>query len=138
MTEQFITNKLSMHAHKMGRAQDITNQIAFVSIIFVMVALGFFIVATYVWLAKNYQTDMAAAITGFIALFAAFIMGLVALAIMHYKQRSMKKLRHEVKESMTNFVESVDEVLGEPIKENPKIAALVALSIGFILGEKTF
>lgn len=138
LTEQFINDKISGRANQKGRAFDIANSISTTAVILAVIAAGFFILATYSWLEKQYQTDMAAAITGFVTLFMAFLASMLLLAIMHYKQRSVKKLRYEIKESLESVFESIDEIVGEPIKDNPKISAIIALIIGFVIGEKTF
>jgi hypothetical protein len=138
LAEQVITQKLSGRQHRSMRDSDVSYSIAIAAVFFVVVGLGLLVLASYLWLSNTYQTDIAAALTGFISLVIAAFMAVIMLTILHYKQRSIRKMRDEIKHSLQDVIESVDEIIAEPVKENPKIAAVAAVILGFALGEKTF
>jgi hypothetical protein len=138
LAEQVITQKLSGRQIQSMRHSDVSYSIAIATVFFVVVGLGLLVLASYLWLSEAYTTDIAAALTGFIALMVASIMAIFMLTLMHYKQRSIRKMRDEIKHSLQDVVESIDEIIADPVKENPKIAAISAVILGFALGEKTF
>ena len=138
LAEQVISQKLSGRQTQSARNGDVSYSIAIASIFFAVVGFGLLVFSSYLWLSEAYTTDIAAALTGFIALMVASIMAIFMLTLMHYKQRSITKMRDEIKHSLQDVIESVDEIIADPVKQNPKIAAISAVILGFALGEKTF
>lgn len=100
------------------------------------VGLGFIILASYLWLNANYQPDIAAAMTGVISFAVAALMGAVALGIMKYRQSVIKKVRRDVMDTISAAVDSIDGVLDEPVGNNPKTAATLALLAGYLVSDK--
>lgn len=106
--------------------------------VFAIVGLGFMILAAHLWLQNNYRPDVAAALTGAIALFMALLMAFFSFCLIYYKQSEIKKLQKEIKNSLQEGLESLDNLLADPVRENPKTAALAASLAGFFVGEKSF
>ena len=80
---------------------------------------------------------MALALTGLFTLILAGIIAMVTLALLSYKQRTMTKMRDEIKNSFSEVIASIDDIIADPVKENPKIATLGAALLGFAIGGKT-
>lgn len=95
------------------------------------VASGFFLYACYIWSNANFSLDIAAAITGGLALGLALINMLVRYVIYRIKVSKLKKIKDELLHIIENAMKTFDEEFSEPIKDNPKTAAAMATIVGY-------
>lgn len=100
------------------------------------VAFVFFAIAGYGWLLQNYDMPVAAAMTGSVVLFIAVL----TYACGYYGMRRKKIMRKAAFDG--NFVDNIEETikslignLEEPVKDNPKMALLMAALAGFAAGD---
>jgi hypothetical protein len=98
--------------------------------------LGFIIYASYLWLNAHYLPDMAAALTGALALFMAVLSALMAHAYSEYKRLRLRKIKAEATQTLQNAFDMLNAELEHPIRENPKTSVLIASLAGFMVGEK--
>ncbi|MBI1301923.1 MAG: hypothetical protein GC137_09745 [Alphaproteobacteria bacterium] len=99
------------------------------------IALCFLIYASHLWLAENYPPETAAMFAGFLALGLAALCCLFAYGVIQYKRSQVKKLKKEIANTMNSVLEIANEEFGQPIKDNPKTAVIIASLAGFIAGE---
>ena len=100
-------------------------------------ALVFFAIAGYGWLLQNYSMPVAASITGCgIALLS------IAIGVFGHYRVNRKPIRKPSIATDGSFLDNVENtlksVLGgfeEPIKDNPKMALLMAALAGFAAGD---
>ena len=97
---------------------------------------GFIIYASYVWLTKNYALEIAAALTGGIALSLALLSCLIAYAVTLYKRHKIKEVKNQILDIVQSAFEIAEEEFSEPIRENPKTSALAASVAGYLIGER--
>ncbi|MGB0720358.1 MAG: phage holin family protein [Bdellovibrionales bacterium] len=100
------------------------------------VAMGFFIVAAYLWLQNNYPPDAAAAIAGLLTLMTALICAGVAYGVLQYKRHRLQKFKDEMIDTMQNALDFAEEELSQPIRDNPKTSVFIASLAGYLAGEK--
>ena len=103
-----------------------------------VVALGFFITAAYIWLSIQYPPYMAAAIAGAFVTVLSLLCVLIAYGVMQYKRMYLKRMKDEITQTMQNAFELVDGELSHTIQDNPKTSVMIASLAGFIAGEKLF
>ncbi len=135
--EQALADRLSSRLAKISQKNEISYDIAIVAGLVAVVGLGFLVYAAHIWLRNHYQADAAAALTGLMALGIACLLALFALIIMHYRQKTLRKLKHEIQDSLHDVIEFLNEISANPVRQSPKTAALVASLAGFIIGGKT-
>ena len=88
-------------------------------------------------MANNLDPLTAAIITGGIALLVASLCTLGAYGFLRYKRYRIKKLKNEVSETINLILsEFTGEEAMQPIKDNPKSAALIASVAGLIVGDQ--
>lgn len=104
--------------------------------LFLATGLGFMIYATSLWLTAHYAPHAAAAMTGGLALLLALLSASLAYVFLEYKRSRLKKIKAEATATLQTAFELLNKELGEPIRENPKTAILIASLAGFATGEK--
>ncbi|MBI1326175.1 MAG: hypothetical protein GC136_00860 [Alphaproteobacteria bacterium] len=136
LAEQFVISKLAQEtapvAPNMGASQIIIVLAGFLG----AVGIGFFILASYLWLNANYSPQMAAALTGLVSVGIAGLLALGALAVMQYKVRMLKRMKNDINETIDIALKSLNHLLEEPTTQNPKTSALVASLAGFVTADK--
>jgi hypothetical protein len=137
VAERIFTEKLSNSSVEMLRKNDSSRYIEIAAGIATFTGMGFLIFAAYLWLEKNYQADVVAGVTGLMAIGLGCFLMLMSIAIVRRRQKSLKKLKDEIYESLNEIVNSMDKVLTDPVRQNPKTATLLATIVGFVVGEKT-
>jgi hypothetical protein len=136
VAERLVVDKiLEIVAEATGKTK-IYGDMAAAALFFTVVGLGFLIFAAYLWLRDNYQPDTAAALAGLIALGLALLMGLAMWVFNSRKKSIIKHVRHEIHDSVREGMESLNQILSDPVHANPKAAALAASVAGFVAGEK--
>lgn len=134
--KRIIGDKLLSQTIQASRSNEISRNIAIVAGLTATVGLSFLIFSAHLWLQKNYQADMAAAITGMLSMGIGGTLALVALFIVHVRQKVTRKLKHEIQDLLHDLIESVDEILTDPVRKSPKTSALLAVIAGFVIGGK--
>jgi len=103
-------------------------------------AVGFLIAAFYAWALAAYRPDIAALMTAALVAAFALVAAVGAYAINH-KREIKRKLRQETfkNDLLSNIkavVATVDDELGDQIRENPTTAVLLAGLAGYIAADK--
>jgi hypothetical protein len=106
--------------------------------ILICIGLAFITYATYMSLLSQYSTPFAASITGVMCIAFALAAYCVFYALKKYQHKQIQKTRLKLIEKAKVFLASLDEELGEPIRNYPKISVVIAALTGFLLEEKIF
>lgn len=99
-------------------------------------ALVYFSVATYVWLNTMYVTSVSASIVG-----GALVVIAAGVAVFGHMLRKgvFQKAAPKPEGLIGNIENALQSVMGgleEPIRDNPKLAMLIAALAGFAAGDK--
>jgi hypothetical protein len=128
---QMLSNTLpSTKHHKIG------DSLLLLTTVLGSVALLFLILALYIWLKENYEPEMAALLTGAVALILACLAGGAAFWVSNRRLLKVNHFAHDAKKHLLSLVENFTEDLEEPIRKHPKVAVLLAGIIGYILGDR--
>jgi len=130
-----IDRLLSSDAPMTGKSKAGFGLFAFAGLM-LLVAVGFFLYAAFLWLDGNYAPEVAAMLAGALTAGVALICGLIAYGVLLYKRHRIRKMRQEIAGTVQTALELADEELSQPVRENPKMAVLVASLAGYIVGEK--
>ncbi|HEY8962854.1 MAG TPA: hypothetical protein VIN59_00170 [Alphaproteobacteria bacterium] len=104
--------------------------------ILAIIGTGFLIVAMYYWLDANYSPDVAALIAaGAIFAVALLSAGIAGLIIIERRSR-MQRMKEEVKKNLAAVFETIDDELGQPVRENPVASVLLASLAGFAVADR--
>lgn len=106
--------------------------------LFLAIGTGFLIYALHVWMAREYSLEVAAAVTGGIALFFAFLFAGAAFLYEHLKNRKIAQIKSDVLAAIGTVLDVAEETAATPVRENPKAAMATAAVTGFLAGERLF
>lgn len=136
--EQALMDKLFTAAAPVSSFEKGGKVLIVLSAFFALIGSGFVMYAGHLWLANHYSPEMTAAMTGLMSFaFAAFIAGLFYIAL-RYRQSRIAKIRMNAAAKIKSVLAALDDEWGDPIREYPKTALLVATVTGFILEERIF
>lgn len=103
--------------------------------LFLLLGTGFIIWGSYLWLSYHYTRDIAALVTGLVIFCLSILMALGAYALLKFRERNFQKIKADVANSFRALLETADEELTGPLRENPKMAVLIASLSGFLAGK---
>lgn len=134
--EQILIDRvLSNKASFTGRSKAGFGLLAFSGLLLCL-GLGFLLGAAYLWFDKNYTPEVAAAMTGILSMLLALLGAAGAYFFAYFRRRRIQTLKSEIAETVQTALEYADEELGEPVRENPKTAVMIASLAGFVAGER--
>jgi hypothetical protein len=106
--------------------------------VFVCLGLGFIIYGAHLSFTDQYSPQAAATMTGILSLsFAILIAGFV-YAVGKYQDLQMQKSRLKIFENAKVFLSSLDDEIGDPIRNHPKASIAIAALTGFLLEDRIF
>lgn len=134
--ERLITDRIMQATLAMTGRNRAGHGLVVASSLFALAGLGFLVFASHLWLTQHYAPDVAAFLTGLILIFVAALIAALAFSIFYFWQSDVRKVRKEIKKSIHEALEILDDFVADPVRQNPKTAALAASAAGFLLGEK--
>lgn len=138
IVERLVTDKVLQASSAMTGRSPASHGLAVAAALFAVAGLGFMVFAAHLWLNRHYQPDLAAALTGLIALGVAFLIALLAAVIFYLRRSTVRKLQAQARKSVQEVFEVVDDFLADPVRDHPKTAALAATLAGFMIGGRHF
>ncbi len=136
IVEKLVLDKASQAYATMTDRSSVGHGLVVASSLFALAGLGFMIFAAHLWLARHYQPDLAAAITGAIALGVSLLIALIAAAIVYFRRNVIIRMQIQARKSIYEVFQAIDESLADPAREHPKTVALAAALAGFFVGER--
>lgn len=101
---------------------------------FLLVGLCFIVWGSYLWLSNNYPPDVAALIMGLVIFSLAILCALGAYTLLKFRERNFQQIKSEIAQTFRAVLETADEELTGPLRDNPKTAVLAASVTGFLTG----
>jgi hypothetical protein len=114
----------------------IGHDLAILAALFSIIGVGVLVYAAHLWFQGNYSSDIAAAMTGGLIVVIALILTGVCIGIEKYKQYKIKAFQAEMHDALNSMIDSIDEVLAEPVNLSPQTALIAASFAGFMAGKK--
>lgn len=136
LIERFLTDKIVQATSDMTGRPTASHIFAVASGIFAFVGTSFLIYAAHLWLKNHYAADTAALLTGVIIMAVSFCTLLISAGIIYFRKGVVRKIHHEVVESVEEVLQAIDDLLADPVRENPKISATAMTLAGFVAGKK--
>lgn len=136
LIERLVTDKIVQATSGVTGRPTASHAFVVAACAFAFVGVGFLIYAAHIWLMNHYAPDLAALLTGSIIMGIALCSLLISAGIVYFRKSVIKKIRHEAKDSIDEILEIVDSFLADPVRENPKAAALAMSLAGFVAGKK--
>jgi hypothetical protein len=131
-------DKLLSGTPPMARKNNLGQGVFILSVFLLCIGFGFLIYGMHAWLVLTYTTQAAALLTGGLSLGIAAVLGMLTLLALMYKRRRINKYRHEIKSTLSSAISVLDDEFGGPIRENPKLAVIIASAAGFLLEDRLF
>jgi hypothetical protein len=110
--------------------------LAALSLFLGLAGLGFLIAAGYGYMQDEFGVRAATLFMAAIILGCALLSSLTAYGLFRYRQRRRRFYQRTIMQNVQAFVEEVCNELEEPIRENPKTAALIAGLAGFAAAQR--
>ncbi len=133
-----LIDKLLNSAPSTARKIDIGQGVYILSVFLLCLGSGFLLYGTHGWLILNHTPEAAALMTGGISLGFVALLGVFTLLVLMARRSKIKKYRHEVASTLSSAISVLDYEFGGPIRENPKLAVLIASAAGFLLEDRLF
>ena len=104
----------------------------------VMVGVGliFLLYALYLYLQTVQTPAMAAGVTGLGALILGGMIGSVQMFAVWFKLRKIRKMKADLETIVRDVIASANDDVGASVRENPKLAVMVAALAGYMLGDR--
>lgn len=133
MLANIIADNLLAQRKRMNANIIVGRGIIALSFSFFILGSGFCIYASYLWFSTKYSYLLAVYYTGAISLFIAFLIGIIVLIGMIYRQRRIKKIHDDILGKVQEITNYFDNEFGASIRENPKLSVLIATVSGFFV-----
>ena len=110
----------------------------FLALCAVMMGVGFIFLlyALYLYLQTVQTPAMAAGVTGLGALVLGALLGSIQLLVMWLKLHKIKKMKSNLESIVRDIVTSANDDVDASVRENPKLAVMVAALVGYMLGDR--
>lgn len=133
MLANIIADNILAQRNRMNINVIVGRGVIALSFSFFIIGSGFCIYASYLWLSAKYSYLLAVYFTGAISLLIAFLVGVIVLIGMKYRQRRIKKMHDDILSKVQEITNYFDNEFGASIRENPKLSVLIATVSGFFI-----
>lgn len=134
--EKLVRGGMSMAVRKSGAGYGFY----FVSSLLGLVAAGFLVAGFYAWALIGYRPDIAALMTAGLTGSLALIAAIAAYGINHKHERlrqiRQESLKNDLMTNMKAVIASIDDEIGDHVRENPTTSVVLAALAGFIAADK--
>lgn len=100
-----------------------------------ILGVGLLVYASHIYFMKNFETEVALALTGATTLGLAIVFALSVLLHKVYKMKKIQRVKDDIMDTIWETIESLEEEISEPIREHPKSAVSIASVAGYAAGE---
>ncbi len=138
LIERIMIDKLLCAPPPLSGLEKIKQFLAALSITFLIIGLVFLVYGAHMWLLLHYNEDMAAIITGLISLALSIVITSMLLGVIYYHKMLVSKMHQKLAEKIKSSLSMLEIELGDPVKENPKMAIIIASLLGFLGEDKIF
>lgn len=83
------------------------------------------------FLETHYSPDVAAFLAAATAFTVALLVALTQRLKKSFRRHAIRKAGNEIEKNLSRFFETLEEGIHEPIRDNPKMAVLIAALAGF-------
>lgn len=139
LIEGIMVDKLFGAPAPLSGLEKIGQFLCVLSISFLVAGLVFLVYGAHSWLSIHYSSEgVASVITGAISLTLSVIIASALFAVIRYHQSRVRKLHKNIANKIKSSLSTLEDELGDPIRENPKTALVIASFLGFLAEEKFF
>jgi energy-converting hydrogenase Eha subunit E len=110
--------------------------ILFLCGIFICLGLVFLIYGAYLYMLTLYSPQVTAVMTGILSIAIALVMLGFVYLVTKYRSLKAQKTRLKILEGIKSTLSSLDDEVGDPIRNHPKLSVTIAALSGFILENK--
>ncbi len=110
--------------------------ILFLCGIFICLGFVFLIYGAYLYMLTLYSPQFTALMTGILSLAIALVIFGFVYLVTKYRYLKAQKTRLKILEGLQSTLSSLDDEVGEPIRNHPKLSVIIAAISGFILENK--
>ena len=114
----------------------VASRLLILSSVLGLVSLGFLIVAMNEYLKTQYPPEMAALLTAGGVFALSLMTGLIAAAINQYQRHRTDVFKNDVKRMVKSTIATLDNELGDTVRDNPLLSVLVSAAAGLKVGDK--
>ncbi len=108
------------------------------SAVIMVVGFIFLIYGAHTWLSIQYSKDTASFFTGAICIALSTVISSALLAATYYNKISVRKYQKKMTDKIESFLSTFEDEFGDPIRENPKTALMIAAIVGFLAKDRLF
>ena len=106
--------------------------------VFICVGLGLITYGTYLSLLSQYSPQASISMTGILSLVFAMLIAGLLYATEKYRYLKAQKEKLKFLENFKEALSLLDEEIGDPIRNHPKVSVLIAALSGFLLEDRIF
>ncbi len=136
VAEQLVVDRLISNDFPLTGSSKARLSFGALSGLFALAGLCFFIFAAYLWLTSNFAPDVAAALAGLLVMIVSGVLALSGYLIKRYKRKRVEELRDDIRESILEALDVLNDEYGAPVRENPKASVCAASAAGYMVGQR--
>lgn len=138
LIERVVIDKLLRDPTPLSGFDKMGQFLCALSALFLVTGLIFLVYGAHSWLSIHYSGEIAASITGIISLLLSVIIAGIFFAGLHYRQARIRKFQKNIADKIKSSLSTLEDELGDPIRENPKTALIIASFLGFLVEDQFF
>lgn len=136
--EKTMIDKLFSAAVPLSGLEKTGQVLCVLSVSFLVAGLLFLMYGAHIWLSIHYSEDITAIITGIISLTFSAAIASVLFAVIYYHKIRARVVRKKIADKIKSSLSILEDELGDPVRENPKTALIIASFLGFLVEDRFF
>lgn len=138
LIERIVVDKLFSTPVPLTGIKKTGQVICTLSVAFLVVGFIFLFYGAYTWLSLQYSRDIAAIIIGIMSICLSIVTAVILFAAVYYRTIRIRKFQERMADKIKSSLSALENELGDPIRENPKTALIIASFIGFLIEDQIF
>jgi len=134
--ERYVLQSLLSGDFPFNRTSRTASMLRMAAALLIAIGTGFLIYAMHLWLQANYTPDMAALISAGTVFALAALAGCISWLIVAERRSRLAAMKEDVKRNLHAVFETLDDELGQPIRDNPIASLVLACVTGYAVADR--
>lgn len=138
LIEKTVIQQIFSAPAPLGSLQKAGQFLCAVSLAFLVIGMVFLTYGVHAWLSAQYSNDIAILITGALSLAISAVIAIALLVATFYHKIRIRRYQKKMTDKIKSLLSTVENEFGDPVRENPKTALMIAAIVGFLAEDQLF
>jgi hypothetical protein len=138
LIEKIVVDKLFSTPVPLSEIKKAGQGLWTLSIAFLVVGFIFLFYGAHSWLSVYYNEYIAAITIGIVSICLSLSIAGILFAVIYYHTMHIRKSQEKITDQIKFLLSALENELGDPIRENPKMALIIASLVGFLVEDQIF